>query len=106
MDMILSESKNLRKLGVNTVSVVPHYDYENGKTVLRDSIESHINRIVRAKQEGFAVMLVPDFAGGDSKKIGVPLEQFLSDARNISLDWALIAEEYNVEYFATFYNAI
>ncbi|MBI3334048.1 hypothetical protein HYZ97_01035 [Candidatus Pacearchaeota archaeon] len=101
MDLILeNEIENIKALGVNTISIVPHYDYKDKELVLRDRKQDHIDRILKAKENGFAILLVPDFVGGDNAKSSVPLSQFLEDARNISLEWASIAEEYEIEYFA------
>ena len=101
LDQILAfEVDSLQAMGVNTVSVVAHYDYRDGVAVLRDSVDQIRGRILRAKEAGFAVMLVPDFVGGDNTKATVPLEQFLDDSTRIARQWALVAEELKVEYFA------
>lgn len=102
LDAILKkEVNNLKKLGVNTLSVVPHYDYKNGAPRLADRSEKkYVDRIIRAKKQGFAVLITPDFVGGDNNKIPVPLSQFLDDTKKISLYWASIAEKYQVEFFA------
>lgn len=112
LKIIAEEKGNIKSLGVNTISVVPNYIFENGKPVLSagkvgpvkvigDPKQYHIDQIIKAKEVGFAVLLVPDVVGGDNIKVeGLNLEQFLEEAKKISLEWAQIAEKYQVEYFA------
>lgn len=107
LDQHLTE---IKALGVNTVSVVPGYEYRDGVPYLRpfrDSRSSsaeaakqaHIALIKKAKQAGLAVLVSPDFVGGENKDLGVSQTQFEKDLRAISLEWASIAETYQVEYF-------
>ncbi len=112
LKVIEMEKENIKSLGVNTVSVVPNYIFENGKPFLSagkvgpiklagDPKQYHIDQIVKAKKAGFAVLLAPDLVGGDNKKVeGVELESFLEETKKISLEWAQIAQQYQVEYFA------
>lgn len=101
MEQILDdEVSNLKDLGVNTVAVVPPYRYEDGRATLASREVEYISQIVRAKKNGFSVLVAPDFVGGGSAEAGVAEQQFLSDSREIALHWADIAETYKVEYFA------
>lgn len=107
LDQHLAE---IKALGVNTVSVVPGYEYRDGAPYLRPFRDSrstsaeaakqaHLELIKKAKQAGLAVLVSPDFVGGENKDLGVSQDQFIKDLRPISLEWAEIAETYQVEYF-------
>lgn len=103
--MLKNHVQDLKALGVNTLSVVPGYEYKDDKPRLRGigpisgSKQQFIDIIKDARKAGFAVLLCPDFVGGDGAKITVSEDQFLTEMKTISLEWAKIAEEQKVEYF-------
>lgn len=106
----------LRDLGVNTITVLPFYDYRDGKlqlTAMRVDSGSgrflsltgekaerqFIDCAVQAKKAGFAVLMMPCFFHQKAKDI-TRLEAFDELALEIAKKWAQIAEAYKVEYFS------
>lgn len=106
MDKMISEDADeLKELGVNTVSVSPEYGFNKDGTYFVHDEEEVRSNIVIAKEEEFAVFLAPNFVGGDmtslnEKGIDITLEEYLSASEEAALEWAEVAEEFNVEYFS------
>lgn len=102
--ILKNEVKNLKNLGVNTVSIVPEYDFkENGDYQLNGRQEEILDNLYQAKQAGFAVLIAPNFMGAtgeDLQSKGITLKQFEEKSQEIALYWADIAEKYQVEFFA------
>ena len=103
--MIRVDADELKELGVNTLSVAAEYEFKkDGTYFMRDEEEIRSN-IVTAKEEGFAVWIGVSFVGGGDiksykeKGINITLEKYLEVSNEVTLKWAKIAEEFNVEYF-------
>jgi hypothetical protein len=101
---------------VNTYFVIPEYELKDGSLTHYMSAYTDdypvsltqeeakrvvIHRILLAKKEGLAVVFVPDYPSlfnvGRSNYDINALEPKLED---VALEWAKVAEEYQVEYFA------
>lgn len=111
MDKLMkNEIEDLKNLGVNTVSVVAEYKLKADGSYKLDvgpfgSEKTIKNNLELAKENGFAVLLSPNFVGGTlpdyiKKETDVDLEKYKQISREIALYWAEIAEAYQVEYFA------
>lgn len=107
--LLNEEIENVRALGANTMYIYVDYWYDGGELVLSPvhgqfsntrEEEAYKTVIQDAKRKGFAVHLTTSFGSGQNKPFGVPLEEFLEDAKQADLKWAEIAEEYKVETFA------
>lgn len=110
--LVSDKADELKALGINTVTIMPYYKYSQGSPELKnpgvvalgDDEESiralYIWQIVQAKKQGLAVFLTPNFIGRSGQIFDVPLEKFLEDANRIAMEWAKIAEDFNVEYFS------
>jgi len=103
--MLNADSGRIKKLGVNTVSISAEYGLnKDGSYYLRDE-ELLLSNIVKAKENGFAVLVAPNFVGptGHNFKeegIDVNEEKYLKISEEIALKWAEISEKYKVEFFA------
>jgi len=104
-EILTEDSGRLRELGVNTIGFgIGCVINEDGTCFYRGE-DQLISNIVRAKQQGFAVLLTTDFLGanpGSFEEQGVRIteEQYLAVSEEAALYWARIAEKYNVEFFA------
>ncbi len=100
-----SEVEELKALGVNTVSIVLEYNLnKNGSYYLEDE-ETYIAQLKKAKKAGFAVLVSPNFVGAAGHNwakegIAIDLKKHLQNSEEVALQWAQIAEQYQVEYFA------
>ena len=109
--LIRKRLPELKDLGVNTFHVLPHYDYINDELVLisvrigstsltgEKAEREYIDRVVKAKNAGFAVSIMPSYFDHEAKAIP-DLEAFDEFALHQARKWAQIAEEYQVEYFS------
>lgn len=104
----------LRDLGINTQFVHANYwykedklklwyhDYQSGMPLSQDkSKRALVHNILASRQEGFAVILFPDYhdlEDGGMERLGVTLDKLQVILESVALDIAKIAEEYNVEY--------
>ena len=101
--MILKDSDRLKEMGVNTVSIAINYEFNrDGTPFIRDEHRS-LSNLVRAKEEGFAVFLVPSLGKAtlydfDKEGVAITKEEYLTICEEVSLEWAEFAEEYQVEY--------
>jgi hypothetical protein len=104
----------LKDLGVNTYFIHAAHHFKGGSLklfypkgsnpMLKSQDEAKrtiVHTIILARQQGLAVVLFPDYhdlEDGGMERLGVSndLEEKL---KKISLEYAQIAEEYNVEYF-------
>lgn len=107
-------SDELKDLGVNTYVVQAEVDMKDGKlglfqpgyttTDLLSQEEAKrviIHRMLMAKREGFAVSFVPDLPElFDLGKENYPIDELEPQFIDLALEWAKIAEEYQLEYFA------
>jgi len=99
-----------QRVGFNTVYIYVNHDYDQGTLKLVSPIggphfsstaQAEYEELIRAaKQKGYAVLLALQFAMPNSNPLGVPQEQFLRDAEAAAQQWAAIAEQYQVEFFA------
>ncbi len=104
----------LRDLGVNTIHVPPVHYYEDDNFVLTSArLDNHdaltgekaerefIDRVVKAKKAGFTVSIALRYSGKRHTTLIIPdLDAFDEFALQQAKKWALIAEEYQVEYFS------
>lgn len=101
-----------KNMGVNTYSVTPKYTPEQGTLIhtvdhaLGEKAKNEkIATIIRAKKAEMQVILVahdlydlfPD--ANTDKNEEIIAESYIDDIERTALEWANIAEEYNVEYF-------
>ena len=106
----------LKDLGINTFVVLPLYHVENGRLefffpnpsggpmLLSDdkAKRSIAHSILMAKQQGYTVILMPDypdFENGGFADLTNP-DDFEAEIERITLELAPIAEEYGAEYLA------
>lgn len=97
-------------MGINTYSITPKYNRENGKLVhtvdnsIRENADKEkIASIIRAKKAGLQVVLVahdlydmfPDANNNEKFNPG----EYIDEIKATSLKWAKVAEDYKVEYF-------
>lgn len=103
--MLDEDLDRIKELGVNTVSVSVEYELnQDGAPSIRDE-NLLISNIVQAKENGFAVLVAPNFVGpgGHNFKeegINITRENYLKISEEVALKWAAIAEKYQVEFFA------
>ena len=110
--LIINSLPELKELGVNTIHVLPSYDYVNNELVLisvrlgpqgylmgEKAEREYIDRIVKVKKAGFAVSIMPSYFSHEVKAIP-DLEAFNEFALQQARKWAQVAEEYQVEYFS------
>ncbi|MBI5253778.1 MAG: hypothetical protein HY930_05210 [Euryarchaeota archaeon] len=103
----------LRELGVNTYHIIPSYIIDKDKKVVlttqrytgERAKEEVISNILRAKKEGFAVILVagdyyPLFKVGRDDKTPINMDDYEYQMEGEAIKWAGVAEEYKVEYYA------
>ena len=100
--MILFDLNRLKNDGINTIAVTPMYvPTENGELIASPFMKMiNIFMIQRARKAGFAVMVVPNEHA--DKPIVVPsnLSKYVQNLKEMTKEWAEIAEKYNVEFFA------
>ncbi len=106
MSKMLDEDLNkIKSLGVNTVSVSVEYSLnQDGTPSLKDENQL-ISNIVKAKENGLAVLVAPNFVGSaghnfKEEGIDIALEDYLKVSEEVALKWAAISEKYKVEFFA------
>lgn len=111
----------LKDLGVNAYHVIPSYVVDPNKKVVlstqrftgEQAMEEVISNILRAKKEGFAVVLVagdyyPLFMHGRESNFPFPpldkapinMDDYEYQIEEEAIKWAKIVEEYKVEYYA------
>jgi len=94
----------LKGLGVNTVSVSVEYIFdEQGNYRITDPGEElMVSNLIKAKKEGFTVLVAPNFGGPSARPEQMPitLEEFLEISKEVAIKWAKISEAYGVEFFA------
>lgn len=111
----------LKDLGVNAYHVIPSYVIDQNKKVVlttqrytgEQARQEVISNIIRAKKEGFAVVLVagdyyPLFKIGRESNFPFPpldkapinMDNYEYQMEEEAIKWARIAEEYKVEYYA------
>ena len=100
--LLAFDEKRIKELGVNTVSIVPEYGLkkDGGYTFREKQLE--LSNLVRAKEKGFAVQVAVSFVGigfgHNYEKKGITLEHYLKVSEELALEWAQIAEDYQVEF--------
>jgi hypothetical protein len=103
--MLLRDSDRLKEMGVNTLSVAINYEFnKDGTLLIRDEHRS-LSNLVRAKEEGFAIFLTPSLGKEtlydfDKEGVEITKEEYLAICEEISVKWAELAEEYQVEYIS------
>lgn len=103
--MLREDVGRIKELGVNTVSVSVEYSLnKDGTPNLRGENEL-IQNIVKAKENGLAVLVALNFVGPGGhnfKEEGIEInqEEYLQISEEVALKWAGIAEKYKVEFFA------
>src|SRR3989338_7746077 len=101
-----SEVDELKKLGVNTLSIVLEYNLnQDGSYYLEDGDKVYISQLKKAKKAGFAVLVSPNFVGAlghdyAEEGISIDLGKHLKNSEEVALKWAEIAEQYQAEFFA------
>jgi hypothetical protein len=99
------EVDNLKKLGVNTVSVNVEYRFKKDGSFYVSNEQLIKSNIIKAKENGFAVMVVPSFMPmGDpvlkNQGVSITEQEFKEASTQAALKWAEIAEKYKAEFFA------
>ena len=111
LQLVRNSLPELKDLGVNTINILPHYKYAEGKFVLNvegtnyqisgeKAERFYIDLIVKIKKAGFAVQIWPLYHQGGRVPIFTDLDCFEETVIEQAKMWAMIAEAYNVEYFA------
>jgi len=101
--MIVLDEQRIKDLGLNTVSVVLEYKlHKDGSYTIAEG-HSELSSIVRAKEKGFAVHMAISFVGmgfgHNYEKKGITKDYYLEISEKVALEWAEIAEKYQVEFF-------
>mgnify|MGYP001568671749 CR=1 FL=1 len=99
----LDDAKKMKEMGINTVTFSPMLTHnQEGKVLEITETETYVKKAInQAHGNGLRVMLetTPMNAGAVDPQVTNP-NLFQNEMTNISLKYARIAEDYNVEYFA------
>jgi len=101
-------NNELKELGINTYFVIAEYELGNDGIQqfllkLPEDVAKRalIHRIIMAKKEGYSVIVVPDYPSLFSiGKQNYDIDVLEPQLEEVALEWAKVAEEYQVEYFA------
>lgn len=103
---VVENIEELKQLGLNSVCImqgVRRFDSGTSDEQLESMKLTTISSIATLKRAGFAIVLILDAGGGpiaEKEYTKLTPEQFLKIVEEEALEWATIAEEYKVEYFA------
>lgn len=105
-EILRQDANQLKVMGVNTIGFGIGAAFEKDGTCFTRSREQALINITLSKKLGFSVLFTIDFLGFSMGKnlreqgINITLDKYLAAASELSLEWAHIAEENNIEYFA------
>ena len=101
--LLVLDEQRIKDLGVNTVSIVPEYNFRKDRSYYQPDTDIDLSNLVRAKEKGFAVLMGPSFVGigfGHSYgEKGITKDYYLEVSEKVALEWAAIAEKYQAEFF-------